>query len=113
MPPKHHPPELDSRIALVDIVPDPLLEQPDCYELTDAELKKSEYAEALYERGRRLRYELRGESKEGDALMEQAARKGHPVALASCFRTGLAAQLDANRAAALYRESAERGHPLG
>ena len=91
------------------------LERVRYHQLASRELDKLNDAEALYERGRRLRNGI-GVAKNEEAgwqLAIEAAKLGHPVALAFCFHYGRGTAKNPNRAAELYRASAERGHAGG
>jgi TPR repeat protein len=102
-------------MSLEDVVPRGELERPRYHLLSWKELEALDDPEALYERGRRFRNGICcvREPEKGWKLNIEAARFGHPVALASCFDQGQGVQKNEPRAFALYRESAARGHPAG
>ncbi len=102
-------------MSLDDVVVDPLLERIHYYQLSKSELEKLEDAEALFERGRRLRLGIDEKTDEvaGWILVIDAARLGHPVALAFCFLFGRGTTKNLERAVQLCRTSAVRGHVVG
>jgi TPR repeat protein len=102
-------------MSLDRIVPNASLERGHYHQLASRELDELDDAEALYERGRRLRLGI-GVAKNEEAgwqLTIEAAKLGHPVALGSCFGFGRGTAKNPNRATELYRASAERGHAAG
>ncbi len=102
-------------MSLENIVADASLERGHYHQLATRELGKLDNAEALFERGRRLRNGIGVATNEeaGWQLAIEAATLGHPVALAFCFHYGRGTDKNPNRAAELYRASAERGHAGG
>jgi TPR repeat protein len=102
-------------MSLERIVPDALLERGHYHQLALRELDKLNDAEALFERGKRLRLGIGIIQNEeaGWKLIIEAAKLGHPLALALCFYVGQGTAKNLNRAVELYRASAEREHPAG
>ncbi len=102
-------------MSLEHIVPNASLERGHYHQLATRELDKLDDAEALYERGWRLRSGIGVTMNEeaGWKLIIEAAKLGHAVALATCFRFGRGAEKNLNRAVELFRASAERGHAGG
>jgi TPR repeat protein len=100
---------------LEEIAPDPSLEEPTLHLLPYDKIKKLRSAEALLERGRRFfaGYGVKEDKEKGNQFFAEAARLGHPVALARCFDEGISVTKNIERAVQLYRESARRGHPAG
>jgi TPR repeat protein len=70
-------------------------------------------AEAMFERGYRLRKGIGVgiDSAESWRYFEAAAELGHPTSIAFCFTFGCGVDKDDERAAALFRQAAELGHP--
>jgi TPR repeat protein len=102
-------------MSLEQIVPNVSLERGHYHQLSPRELYQLEDAEALFERGRRNFFGV-FVAKDKDAgwkLNIEAAKLGHPVALAACFRKGQGTAKNPNRAIEIYRASAERGHASG
>ncbi len=97
------------------IVVDASLERGHYHQLTTSELDKLDNAEALYERGRRLRngISVKMDEEAGWKLFVEAAKLGHAVALALCFHNGRGTAKNLNRGFELFHASAERGHPGG
>jgi TPR repeat protein len=102
-------------MSLGNIVADPSFERGHYHQLATSELDKLDDAEALFERGRRLRYGIGVAEDKGVGLklIIESAKLGHPVALAYCFATGQGTKQNVYRAFELYRASAERGHASG
>ncbi len=100
-------------MSLDNIIPNAALERPYYHLLSQAQLEQLDDAEALYECGRRLVAGLGLHVNEdaGWDLVVRAAQQGHPLAQGSCFQYGRACTPQTDRALALYRKSAERGHP--
>ncbi len=100
---------------LDDVEADPSTEQPQLHLAPTAELRKLNSPEALFQIGYRLRngIKLPRDEEEGWRLTVEAARGGHPVGLGNCLHHGRSCRLNYERAAQLYKESAERMHPLG
>jgi TPR repeat protein len=84
----------------------------DYVNLDEKQLEACNDAEALYQRGRKLRYAIgvRRDEERGWNLNFQAARQGHPTALATCFDFGRGVKKSPERAAELYLLGAMRGH---
>jgi TPR repeat protein len=102
-------------MSLDEVIPDASLERLHYHTLPQKELEKLSDAEALHERARRYRLAISLPKNEDVAwrLYMQSARLGHSIALAFCLHFGRGASVNIARAVALYRESAERGHPVG
>jgi hypothetical protein len=102
-------------MSLEHITADASLERKHYHELSARELEQRRDAEALFERGRRLGFGVGTAKKdeEGWALIVEAARLGHPVALAFCFHFGQATQQSSQRSCELLKTSSARGHPAG
>jgi TPR repeat protein len=102
-------------MSLAKIEADPSLEQPRHHLLPQHVLEKLEDAEALYELGRRRRNgaNVKIDEELGWELTIQAAKLGHPVALATCLDQGKGTEKDSARALELYKQSAARSHPAG
>jgi hypothetical protein len=101
-------------MSLVHIIPNvgnASLERGYYHKLSFQDLDKLDDAEALFERGRRLRTGTcnKKDEKKGWELMSQAAELGHPVAQAAIFER----QRMLDQAVELYLASAERGHASG
>jgi hypothetical protein len=79
-------------MSLDRIAPDASLERGHYHQLATPELDRLNHAEAHYERGRRFRSGISVTKNEevGWKLTIEAAKLGHPVALAVCFRYGQA-----------------------
>jgi hypothetical protein len=79
-------------MSLDHTVPNASLERGHYHQLASRELDKLNDAEALYERGRRLRLGIGVATNEeaGWQLAIEAAKLGHPVTLAFCFHSGAA-----------------------
>ncbi len=100
---------------LHDVEVDPSLEQRHYHLLSQERLEQLEDAEALFERGFRMRVGIQREvdEKQGWKLILCAARLGHAVALAYCMDFEKGTLQDLPRAIELTIESANRGHPVG
>ncbi len=104
-------------MSLEEIVTDPELERPGYHLLPGAELDSRNDAEAIFEKGRRLRLGLDGKPKQDEVGLDfyvQSARMGHAVAKACCYYFGReTAGPNFQQAAKYFLESAKRGHPVG
>jgi TPR repeat protein len=102
-------------MSLVSVVPDHSLERAAYHLLEASQLEVMVDAEALFEKGRRLRQGVGVAINEaaGWALTISAAKLGHPIALAYCLDSGYGVAQDQERAAKIYGKSAELGHPVG
>jgi hypothetical protein len=102
-------------MSLEDIVPRPELEQYDFHRLSEEQLRLKDDAEALFQRGVRLWYALGIPEDEDGAwqLIIEAAKLGHPVALAFCFSEGKGTDKNEQRAMELFGGGASRGHAVG
>jgi TPR repeat protein len=102
-------------MSLERVIPNASLERTYYHQIATSELDKLDDAEALFERGRRLRLgiALAKDEEAGWNLIIESAKLGHPVALGLCFHEGRGTKQNQNRAIELYRASAERGHPAG
>ena len=102
--------------SLRSVMPNAMLERPEYHLLSNRELRlRGDEPEALYALGYNLLYGMdvvRNEQAGWD-LIHQAARLGHPIALATCLRDGKGGEQDIPRAFQLFAESAARGHPSG
>jgi TPR repeat protein len=106
---------IEMDVSLEDCPVDPTQERLNYHRLSVDKLEQLDDTEALFERGSRLRngVGVRKDEEAGWALTIQAARRGHPVARASCFHFGKGVAMDSVRAVELIRGSAERGHAAG
>jgi TPR repeat protein len=102
-------------MSLEHIVPNASLERGHYHQLATSELDKLNDAEALFERGWRLRggIGVANDAKGGWSLTIEAAKLGHPVALGVCSDFGRGTAKNHNRAVELYRASSARGHVIG
>ncbi len=102
-------------MSLENIQANPELERLGYHLLPQRQLNLLTDAEALYEKGKRLRNAVGGPEDDvrGWELTIEAAHKGHPVAQADCWRFGRGTKADHARAVQMYRESTERGHVIG
>jgi TPR repeat protein len=104
-----------TQTCLEDVVPLPSVERPRHHLVPQAQLELLDDPDSLCERSRRLRLGIYvcADEESGWNLNIQAARLGHPVALALCFLFGRGAKVNIAKAVELLRGSAERGHPAG
>ncbi len=102
-------------MSLEQIEADSSLERGHYHKFTIQDLEKLKDAEALFERGRRMRLGIGVKTNEtvGWMFISEAARQGHPVALAFCSFFGKGTEKNLQRAVQILRASAERGHPTG
>ncbi len=102
-------------MSLEHIVADASLERSHYHQLSTRELDQLHDAEALFERGYRLRKGIgvKRDGAKGWTLALASAQLGHPVALAFCFLFGQGTDKNLQRAAELLLASAQRNHPLG
>jgi TPR repeat protein len=102
-------------MSLASVIPDPSLERKDYHLLSQEELDTLEDAEALFERGRRLKNGIcvNVDEKLSWEYIIASARQGHPVALAYCYDFGRELNKDLQRSVQIIRGSAERNHPAG
>jgi hypothetical protein len=102
-------------MSLEHVIIDAALERGHYHTLASSEIRKLDDAEALFERGRRLRIGIgvAMDAEAGWTLNIESAKLGHAVALAFCFKEGRGTSKDHNCAFQLFRASAERGHPDG
>ncbi len=102
-------------LPLEEVIPIPSLEKPKYHLLPRHQLDRLEDAEALYERGRRLRLGIGMKKDESEAwpLILTSAQMGHPVAQATCFDFGKGVKKNLPQAVQMYRECSDRGHPVG
>jgi TPR repeat protein len=79
------------------------------------ELGNSGDMEAMFEYGTRLRVGISVPKDEelGWKWIVAAAQRGHPVAQGYCYREGMLAEKNLERAVDLFRRSADLGHPSG
>jgi hypothetical protein len=102
-------------ISLAEVESNPALEGPHYHLLPQAQLDLLSDAEALYERGRRLRNGVCVCRNDELGWQEtiRAAEQGHPVALATCYFMGKIETIRcAEKGAQMWRDSAMRGHPV-
>jgi TPR repeat protein len=102
-------------MSLENVPADASLERNEYHKLELYQLNKLDDAEALYQIADRI---MEGigveENKElGWGIVIEAARRGHAVALARCFRYGQGVEKNEARAVDLFRASADRGHASG
>ncbi len=105
-----------NRIArLSEVEARPELEMKDYHLLSIEELEGSVEPEALLQCGSRFRSGIAIKRNEelGWKLTIEAARMGHPVALALCLRNGKGTAKNYALAVKLLKGSAERSHPTG
>jgi hypothetical protein len=104
-----------SDISLKDIVPNPSVERHHYHLLSQEQLDKLSDAEALFERGERLRLgrNMLIDQTSGWDHIIHSARLGHPVAQALCCFQGKDIDFDDKRAGELLHQAAARGHPAG
>jgi TPR repeat protein len=102
-------------MSLENIVPDGSVERGHYHLLTHEELNKLDDAEALFVRGDRFQagVGIAIDEEAGWRLIIESAKLGHPVALACCFQYAKGTLKNLQRAAELYRQAADRGHPAG
>jgi TPR repeat protein len=101
--------------SLENFTADASLERNEYHTLDLHELTKLDDAEALYQRGDRLRQGIKAFKNEtsGWRLIIEAAGRGHAVALGLCFVHGRGVEQNEARAIELLRASADRGHASG
>jgi TPR repeat protein len=102
-------------MSLEDVVADPSLERPRYYALSFLQLEAIDDVESLFLRGDRLAIGagVKRQVDEGWELIIEAAKCGHPIALALCFRRGKGTAVNTEKAVELYRDAVKRGHPTG
>lgn len=99
---------------LQDIVPKLELENNERQKFSFEKLETLKDIESIFERGHRLAngFGVTKDVDRGWKLILEAAREGHPVALALCFTAGVETTRDDKRAVGLLKESAQRGHSV-